>query len=283
MWQWEAVTTVPATAYGHTEISVYITCRKRMVKEVVFRVDAIATNLASGFLEVPSQLLRAPPMHMRSETYVISCNSTFIRPSIQGRQCGSHADSPLMKEDSLEARGVVRRRNQCSESGYDPVGTVKVLTINKTLSNTIVPPREGKRSAFEPVVAGTYRKRQMRDWYQEMHLAVPPSKEPLTWDGDVGPCLRRTASPVSVPIAKKRIGLRREWTERAADEGFMWRDGSFADKQVLLQKLLLSGARCGGFIDQLYCCEDITQSLEGFCGVTGVAFFLGTPRYWRLL
>lgn len=81
-------------------------------------------------------------------------------------------------------------------------------------------------------------------------------------------------SPVSVPIVKKRIGLRRQWTERAADEGFMWRDSSFADKQVLLQKLLLSGARCGGFIDQLYCCADITQSLEGFCGVTGVAFFL---------
>ncbi|KAI6002653.1 hypothetical protein F5J12DRAFT_783815 [Pisolithus orientalis] len=183
-------------------------------------------------------------MHMRSETYVISWNSTFIRPSIQGRQCGSHADSPLMKEDSSEARRGVRRRNQCFESGYDPVGTVKVLTITKTLSNIIVPPREGKRSAFEPVVVGTYRKRQMRcqrDWYQEMHLAVPPSKEPPTWDGDVGgPGLlgfvgtHYRVSPVSVPIAKKRIGLRRERTERAADEGFMWRDGSFADKQVLL-------------------------------------------------
>ncbi|KAI6142155.1 hypothetical protein BKA82DRAFT_1007944 [Pisolithus tinctorius] len=64
--------------------------------------------LALTSCRVPSQLLRAPPMHMRSENYVISWNSTFIRPSIQGRQCGSHADSPLMKKDSSEARGVVR-------------------------------------------------------------------------------------------------------------------------------------------------------------------------------
>ncbi|KAI6146915.1 hypothetical protein BKA82DRAFT_815056 [Pisolithus tinctorius] len=135
--------------FRHMEISAYITFSKRVVKEVVRRVDVESDFEGQGLkcaghglprtcewlcrvgsanrtdthvfghygplvclaltsCRVALQLRRAAPlMHMRSESYVISCNSTFIRPSIQYRQRCSHADPPLMKEDSLEARGVV--------------------------------------------------------------------------------------------------------------------------------------------------------------------------------